>query len=487
MNRSTLPAGSFVDPSGHNRARVEQLARTALGVALEHLFEAASRSPLPEDSSIGIERVIPEEVIPEKSVAPPELMDELDNLLAGSMNPAHPGFMGHMDPMPTTISVLGDLLAAAANNNMLSHEMSPAFSQLEDALCREFARLFGLGDGSGGVMTSGGSLANLHALAVARNAAFEGCAEEGVAGRRPAVFASEAAHTSIRKAAMLLGLGTEAVQSVDTDADVRMNPEALACRIESAEARGQAPFAVVATAGTTTTGNIDPLPAIAEVAKAHGLWLHVDAAYGGALVFSGEHRSRLDGIERADSVTFNPQKWCYVAKTAAMALFNDFGRAQDVFRIRAPYMASAQEAVNLGEISVQGTRHADALKLWLTLAHLGRSGLEQLIDESYRLTRRFVEKVDERSFLERASRPETNLVCFRFASAGATPQDNDQRTTALGHELLREWDTFLSLPHYRGRRWLRAVLLNPFTEEEHLERVLDGVDAFASRTANASS
>jgi len=185
--------------------------------------------------------------------------------------------------------------------------MSPVLSELEADLCRELAGAFGLGPEPGGVMASGGSLANIQALAVARNRAFD-VEASGLDGADPVLFASEVAHTPLRKAAMVLGLGTDAVRPVATDTDSRMDPIALREAVAAARADGRDPFCVVATAGTTTTGNVDPLAAVAEVADGHGLWFHVDAAYGGALVFSRDNRHLLDGIERADSVTLNPQK-----------------------------------------------------------------------------------------------------------------------------------------------------------------------------------
>jgi glutamate/tyrosine decarboxylase-like PLP-dependent enzyme len=203
-----------------------------------------------------------------------------------------------MDTMPTTVSVLGDLVASAVNNNMLSVELSPVFSELEVQVTERIADEFGLGPDAGGVLASGGSLANLHALSVARNRAFD-VHEGGLAGmdQSPVLFASEVAHTSLQKAAMLLGLGVDAVVPVETDNDSRMDPAALEGAIERAEENGHAPFCVVATAGTTTTGNVDPLPAIRDVADDHDLWFHVDAAYGGALVFSDAEGDRLDGID----------------------------------------------------------------------------------------------------------------------------------------------------------------------------------------------
>jgi L-2,4-diaminobutyrate decarboxylase len=473
MNRSELPESAFVDPSGANADVVRDLAEEVLDQLLAQLAAADDRSPVPAESTAL------SATIPASSRSRSDLLGDLETIAEESMNPAHPGYIGHMDTMPTTISVLGDLVASAVNNNMLSVEMSPVFSDLEVQLTETIAGEFGLGPDAGGVLASGGSLANLHALSVARNQAFD-VHEGGLTGIdcEPVLFASEVAHTSLQKAAMMLGLGTDAVVAVETDANSRMDLDALKQAIERAERDDRAPFCVVATAGTTTTGNIDPLPAIRDIADDHDLWFHVDAAYGGALVFSEAERNRLDGIGGADSVTFNPQKWCYVAKTCAMALFTDIDVLREDFRIGAPYMRGDDAIPNLGELSVQGTRRAEVLKLWLTFQHLGRNGVEQLIDESYRLTAEIRDHVVENDALELASEPEMNLVCFRAAPEWCPPDERDDLNSRLQRVLLSEHDIFVSLPTYRDRRWLRVVLLNPFTGKETIQRLFSGIDAF---------
>ena len=468
MYGNELPDAAFVAPDGTNGAAVREASEAALDAVLEALTTAADRPPLPEDPTV------PDASVPERSRPWSALLAETGRLMGESMNPAHPGYVGHMDTQPSLASVLGDLAAAAVNNNMLSVEMSPVLSRLEVDLCRELAETFGLGPEPGGVMAGGGSLANLQALAVARNRTFD-ATETGIGGAEPALLASEVAHTSLRKSAMLLGLGTDAVRPVPTDTDSRMDPAALREAIATARDDGREPFCVVATGGTTTTGNVDPLEATADVADDEGLWFHVDAAYGGALAFSERRRDLLDGIERADSVTFNPQKWCYVAKTCATLLLADRTVLEESFRIGAPYTDSGTTP-NLGELSVQGTRHADVLKCWLTFQHLGRRGLARLVEEGYRLTDRLVAGIEERESLELASTPETNVVCFR-AAPGDEP-DPDTLNAALRDHLLCEREVYLSLPTYRGSRWLRAVLLNPHTDERVVDRLLDGIDAF---------
>jgi len=473
MNRSSSPETGFIDPGGANAKAVQDLIEDVVDQLLEQLGAAQDRSPLPDDSTI------PEATIPASPQSQDDLLSDLETIVAGSMNPAHPGYIGHMDTMPTTVSVLGDLVASAVNNNMLSVEMSPVFSELEIQLTETIASEFGLGPDAGGVLASGGSLANLHALSVARNHAFD-VHGGGLTGldRQPVLFASKVAHTSLQKAAMVLGLGAEAVVAIETDANSRLKPSALTQAVERAKRDGHEPFCIVATAGTTTTGNIDPLPELGDVADEHDLWLHVDAAYGGALLFSDAERGRLDGIEAADSVTFNPQKWCYVAKTCAMALFADVDVLQEDFRVGAPYMRGDDAVPNLGELSVQGTRRAAVLKLWLTFQHLGREGLGQLIDESYRLTALIRNQVTDHDALELASKPEMNLVCFRAAPDWCPPDERDALNGRLQRWLLSEQDIFVSLPTYRDNRWLRVVLLNPFTDETTLDRLFDGIDVF---------
>ncbi|MCP4330257.1 MAG: aspartate aminotransferase family protein [Alphaproteobacteria bacterium] len=476
MDRSHLPAAAFVAPDGSNRAAVEDLTHRIVELAANWASTAGARSPLPDDGSLPDSPVIPETARPVD-----DILAELGSLVDGSMNAAHPGYIGHMDSIPATISVLGELLSAELNNNMLSLEMSPLLSRLELAVVDAFARQFGFGPGAGGVLTSGGSLANLQALAVARNRALGDAAWAALdRNRRPAIFASAQAHASIRKAAMILGVGAEAVIPVAVDADYRMDPAALETAVAEHLAAGGVAMAMVATVGTTITGSIDPLPPIAEIARRHGVWLHVDAAYGGGLAFSKSAAPLIAGIEAADSITFNPQKWLYVAKTCACVLFRDNDTLLQSFRIDAPYMAETNGFVNLGELSLQGTRHAEVLKLWLTLQHIGRQGFDSLIEAGIGHATRLASQLAQRSGVAVACRPQTNLVCFRLVPPG-DETEADRLNAELQRALLAEARIFLSLPRLLGRRWLRAVLLNPYTEWADIQRLLDKVDEFRAR------
>jgi glutamate/tyrosine decarboxylase-like PLP-dependent enzyme len=480
LDFSQLPETAFIEPTGKNRELIEPFLYSVVNQILDYLTAAAGHTPLPQVPAMAAI------AIPETPVESSHLLGQLQTVLQVAMNPAHPGYLGHMDPLPTTASIAADWVVAALNNNMLSVEMSPLFSRLEPLLMREIAQLFGLGDRAGGVLVSGGSLANLQALAVARNVKL-GSLTTGLASleKPPVVFVSEVAHTSIKKAAMMLGLGTAGAIAIPTNDRFQMDIPSLKQALDQAYQAGQKPFALVATAGTTVTGSIDPLPALGAIARAHDLWFHVDAAYGGGLVLAEPYRDRLQGIEQADSVTFNPQKWLYVTKTCASVLFRDMGQLQQHFQVAAPYMNTEADWVNLGEITVQGTRHVDVLKLWLSLQHLGKQGYQALIEASYKLTATFVAEVEARSYLELACQPEMNLVCFRGCPDWRSPDQWDLWNQALQQHLLEHGNAFVSAPRYRGQIWLKAVLLNPFTTPDDIQNLFMEVDRFVQTDSSS--
>jgi glutamate/tyrosine decarboxylase-like PLP-dependent enzyme len=293
-----------------------------------------------------------------------------------------------------------------------------------------------------------------------------------MAERSPVFFASEDAHASVVKGAMIAGLGAEGAIGVHTDSEGRLDPDDLHVRYEEAVAAGRAPFAVVATAGTTVTGSIDPIAVLGAFARERGLWFHVDAAWGGGLQLSDSLRARLDGIEAADSITFCPQKLLLVGLSSSVILFRDMDRMERAFRTSFPYVDRRDDFVNRCEIGVQGSRPAEVLKLWLTLQHVGRRLHGELVDRWVALADAVAAEVTRRPFLTLACVPQSGIVCFRGA--------DDARTAALHTAVAREAGIHLSLVPYRGARWLRAVFANPFVEGSVVGRIFDVVDACAA-------
>lgn len=475
LNRA-VPADAFIAPDESNKRDIELLFADAWRRVLNHLSKASQRPPMPSEPSAVQMDVMNRDPVPNNV-----LLDQLESILLNSMNQANPNYIGHMDPMPTTFSIIGDMAAAGLNNNMLSVEMSPALTSLENDLMKSMACYFGLEENSGGVLLNGGTLGNLQALAVARNAALD-CHKKGVAvGTKSVILTSVDAHVSIQKVAMLLGLGTDSVVSLPVDGHGRMRPEALKLEVNKAQRCGIKVMAIVATAGTTIVGSIDPLVAIAKIAREHDIWFHVDAAYGGALQFSSCYRTRLVGIEFADSIVFNPQKWLFVSRTCVALMFRNLSVLEDHFQIRAPYMLPST-VPNLGELTVQGTRSTDVLKLWLSLSHLGTKGCGTLVEQGCKLASHADNCVRRRPYLQSACTPDTNLLCF---SRRLHDGDSDIWNQQL-QQYLSEQGFFLSLPTYRGIRWLRMVLLNPYTTQSTVDRLFDAIDIFSGFSTRTS-
>ncbi|WP_378410160.1 pyridoxal phosphate-dependent decarboxylase family protein [Rhodocytophaga aerolata] len=442
---------------------------------MDFLTDASNYSPYPAFTRF----TDPYFTIPDLPKKDVQLTESVKEILAHSMNAANPKYIGHMDSIPTLWSILGDYLASAINNNLLSLEMSPFLTQLEYSITKQFSTLFGLPDASGGILLSGGTLSNLQALIVARNEVLHtpngNCFS---LQKEPVIIASEHAHASIQKIAMLLGIGRENVVKVKTTQDAKMDIADLEYQVTNLLASGKQPFAIVATAGTTVSGTIDSLLDISALAKKYSLWVHIDAIYGGALIFSQKYTHLLAGIEHADSISFNPQKWLFVAKTCSMVLFRDFQNMVKSFQVAAPYMKAQPEFINLGEISIQGTKKAEVLKLWLSLTSIGKQGYEQLIDYNLHLTKIFTEELSKRTYLKVSSQPELNIVCFRGEPEYIGDHAYDQWNEQLQGYLLKNAGYFISLPTYKNNVWLRVVLLNPFFKKEHINVLFEHIDAF---------
>lgn len=334
------------------------------------LGTATSRPPLPGLS------LLPELEPRRRGLDGTTLLADLQVLMDGAYNPNHPGALAHLDPPPLTASLVGDLVCAGLNNNLLSEELSPSLSRLERGLCGWLARRLGLGDAAGGIPASGGSLSNLMALVTARQS-------RGLQHRADAVvLTSTDAHVSLDKAVLVMGLPPEALLRLPTDAAGRLDPAQLEEALAELRRAGRPVLAVVATAGTTVRGAVDPLEPLANLCKRHGLWLHVDGAIGGVLGLSAVHRGGVAGLGRADSVTLNPQKLLGITKTSSLLLLAQPDALQQTFGTGLPYMEPSWGGAHGGECGLQGSRSAEILKLWLGLRQLGLEGIDQLVGEA---------------------------------------------------------------------------------------------------------
>jgi glutamate/tyrosine decarboxylase-like PLP-dependent enzyme len=456
---------AFIFPDRSNLEIIKATVHKFIDEMLEELAQTNLGPPIPETP------YNPPEVFPKKPIGSEQALAALKTIFRSSVRPNHEGWVPHMNGPSNIYSAIGDFGISVLDNNMLSHEMAPALGVLENQLAIDIARRFGLPEGAGGLLVGGGSVANLQALAVARNKAFPDIFKRGLGNASsPVLLASELAHTSLEKCAMLLGLGTDAVIRVKTQGG-RMTAEEAKISLENAKKNGLNPFCIVATAGTTSAGTIDHLGEIASLSKQEGLWFHVDAAHGGGLAFSDSYKKRLRGIEKADSIIFNPHKWFYVARNCAFALFADPTLLATHFKVPLPYVKEGKQTPNLGEISIHGTNRADCLKLFLTCQMLGQEGIEYIINKNMSDLEYLVEELEKIPGLEFATPCDVNITCFRIANPKLAPRDQDELNRSLQRDLLEKDEISVSGATLDGKFWLRSVWLNPIAGKRVAERI----------------
>ncbi|MGP4000686.1 pyridoxal phosphate-dependent decarboxylase family protein [Streptomyces sp. 8N706] len=463
-----------------------------LQAVLEALAKGAVRrggpvpAGTPEELAAEVERVFAE-------ADGDDALHRLTELLAhGSADPADPSCAAHLHCPPLAVAVAADLAVSALNPSQDSWDQAPAATAVETLLLQELAQLVGYDPAeAAGVLTSGGTESNLMGLMLARDRVLGRAAERQIelsgvpgTGPRPRIFASAAAHFSVQRSAALLGLGEDAVIPVPVDHELRMKPEALATALRDCVARGEVPVAVVATAGTTDTGAIDPLRTCAALAAEHGAWLHVDAAYGGGALLSDELAPLVGGIGLADSVSLDWHKLGWQPVAAGIFLVRRAETYASLAR-RAVYLNPQDDEEagypSLLGLSLRTTRRADAFKIAVTLRTLGRQGLGRLVDACHELARGGAEAVRAHPRLELHADPVLTAFLFRYLPKGADPAHTDRVNAALRRRLLGEGRAVIGrteLPgEGPGRVRLKLTLLNPHTTPAEVERLLHAVAA----------
>jgi aromatic-L-amino-acid/L-tryptophan decarboxylase len=392
----------------------------------------------------------------------------------------HPGFLAYVCGAGTVPGAAADFFAAALNQNVGGYRIGPGATEIELHVARWLARECGLPEGAGGYALSGGAMANLVPLKAARDAAAGAGVRAGGLRGLPelTIYASTEAHVVIARAADLLGLGSDAVRAIPVDERFRMRVDLLEAAIERDLAAGARPAAVVATAGTTATGAIDPLPAIADLCERHGAWMHVDGAYGGPAVLADDLRPLLAGIERADSIAIDPHKWLYAPVQISFVLVREMQRLADSFSVEASYTWRAEEerrGVDVSQLGPQFSRGFSALKVWLALLAHGRDAFARRISHDAALARYLGELVDEHPDFELMTEPSLSVCCFRYAPPGLAGDEEalDRLNERVMTAIQNDGRVYCSNAVLNGRFCLRACIVNFRTEAEQLERLLE--------------
>jgi aromatic-L-amino-acid decarboxylase len=438
------------------------------------------------EAPAAIRALLPKGNLPDAGEEAGKLLDEATDLMfQHSLFNGHPSFLGYITSSAAPIGALGDFLAAAVNSNVGSYDLSPMATEMERQAVSWIADLAGYPTDSGGVLVSGGNMANfLCFLTGLRAKSFSDIRECGLQGDRPRlrVYASRETHLWIQKAAILFGLGTEAIQSIATDDHMRMDPSDLRTQIEADLKAGNKPIMVIATAGSVNTGAVDPIADLSAICREHNLWFHVDGAYGGFAACLPGAPEGLHALSLADSLAVDPHKWLYIPLEAGCALVKDRKMLLATFGVRRPpyfhFEANSEEVVNYYEYSMQTSRGNRALKVWLTLRSAGRNGYVQMIGENLRLARFLFEEVSRHPELEPFT-CDLSLTTFRYVPERlrekAADPEAQEYLNHLNSEILtqlqKRGEVFLSNAAIRGVFLLRSCIVNFRTTREAIRAI----------------
>ena len=417
---------------------------------------------------------------PVKGASMDEVMRELDALIMpGIVHWGHPAFLGYFGSTSNGPALLGEMIAAALNVSAMTWRTSPAATELEGVVLAWIRELIGLPSAFMGIVYDTASVALMHALAAAREVAGDEIRRRGLVGRGAElrtlrVYTSDQAHSSVEKAMIVLGLGEENVMRVRSDERFRMDVRALERAIADDLARGVRPMAVVATVGATSTASIDPVSAIAAVCRAHDTWLHVDAAYGGALAMLPERRDVMEGVELADSVVVNGHKWLFIPLDFSALYTRRPEVLRSVFSLTPEYLRGDANAnggsVDYMDYGIQLGRRFRALKAWMAMRAFGREGMERRIREHCRLACVFAEWVGREPYYSIAAPVTMAVVCFRMEPPGLDAAQCDALNEGIVEAVNAGGDAYLTHTTLRGRRAMRIGVGNVLTTERHLLR-----------------
>ena len=415
------------------------------------------------------------------------MRDFRERIVPGTTHWNHPSFHGYFSITGSGPGILAEMLTAALNVNHMVWRSGPAQTELEAHVLDWLRDALGLPHAFMGQIADTASSSTLWALAAARTRAFPDMQESGWAGQ-PAgrIYTSVEAHSSVDKAALTLGFGRSGVRHVPAGEDFRMDVGVLRAALAEDVAAGIRPVAVVATLGTTSTTAVDPVDEIARVAAEYGIWLHVDAAYGGPLALLPEWRTRFAGWERADSIVVNPHKWLFTPIDCSVLWCSDPGSLRAAFSLVPEYLRTGEDdrVVHLMDHGVALGRRFRSLKLWFVLRWFGLEGIRLRLEHHLELAREWVERVEATEGWEMVAPCEMATPIYRFAPAGRTPEEADAINLAVMERVNRSGVAFLSHTAVRGRIALRTSIGNLKTTRADLDRTWGALlDASAAESA----
>ena len=424
----------------------------------------------PGESPAEVRAALGNRLLPEIGEPTEATVNTAWQLLANhSLHNGHPLFAGYVTSSAAPIGALADLMAAAVNPNVGAWILGPMGTEIEAQAIRWIADFLGYPTNCGGILVSGGNMANFVGFLAARTQACKAIRAEGTQAAQLVAYASKETHTWIQKAADLFGLGTNAIRWIATDENQRMDPAALSTQIAADRAAGAKPFFLAASAGTVSTGAVDPIRALAQIAKTEGIWFHIDGAYGAPAAALPDADEDLQSLHLADSLAVDPHKWFYAPLEAGCALVRNPQHLPDAFDYSpAYYHFEADAGLNYYQHGPQNSRGLRALKVWMGLKATGRQGLIQTIAEDIALARQLFDEVQKYPELE-ALTTSLSITTFRYNPPGtADPNTLNER---LLDRIQKSGELFLSNAIIEGQFALRACIVNFRTQPHHIAEI----------------
>ncbi|HKN85127.1 MAG TPA: aspartate aminotransferase family protein [Pyrinomonadaceae bacterium] len=446
-------------------------------IIADHVAGLATRRVTPEATPAELEKLF-DEPLPEKGIPLEEILTRFsEDVAPNAMGVPSPRYFGQFNPTPLPIGVWADALSSMLNQNAGAWRNGPTSAMIEARVMRWLCDLLDYGPQSFGTLASGGSEANLIALKCARDSVAAAIKDRGVRTAQAdlVIYASEQCHYSIDKSADILGLGRQAVRKIPTDNRFHIMVDPLREAIARDREAGMIPCGIVGVAGTTSTGVIDPLEQLAEIARDNDCWYHVDAAYGGPLAFSPQHKDKLRGIELADSITFDPHKWMFVPFSCGATLVRDGGRVlRDAFDMTPEYLSEdrggADVEFDFFRYGQMGTRRFNSLKLWMAMKFMGREGYAKSVERHIELTKYLAQQIDALEDFKRVGEVETAVCCFRYLPQhDLSGPEIDRLQQDLQQIIERSGEAWLTTTVLHGRRALRVNINSFLTEQQHID------------------
>ncbi len=422
-----------------------------------------------------------DEPLPEKPEDMESLLDEVgEKVFRTITNNVGPSYYGYITGGGNQVAILAEMIKASLNQNNLKWHSSPVSTEIERLVMRWVAEFIGYPASSAGVLLSGGSVANFNCLAVARKIkATADISDEGVYGSGPmTVYVSEEGHSSFDKAMDMLGLGKNYLRKIPVNSQMQINPKQLDEQIRADKNAGLHPICAIAVAGTTNSGAVDDLDAVAEICRRHDLWYHVDAAYGGPAAKVDGVSELFEGIDKADSVVVNPHKWMYVPFEAGGVLVKDPEHLRRTFSTIPDYLKSDLQnggRTDLMEYNLPLTKEFKSLKVWMTIKAYGADRLRNEIASDIGKAQYLVELVKNDDRLELMAPAPLSIVCFRYNPGGIEHAELDDLNDRIINEIEADGRVFLTGTKIAAKTALRVCFINHRTEKQHITRLVDVV------------